>query len=140
MTKRISDSRSILRTEITETKIIAATIAVIILEINPSTIVNKAIKRRYGIAVLIHNTPDSIGFWNQRNNKPAISTANVILIGLINASFTSGQSSTWLTSIDKIPIINKNTSKFLSTSFVNGKNKTRISIIINPAIINIINP
>src|SRR5699024_11652853 len=113
----------------------AAIIAVITLEIKPRMITNKAINNRKGIALLTVNTVSSMGFLNHLNNRPATSTAIVILIGCVNASFNNSILKTWLTITDAIPIINKNTSKFRSTNLVNGNISTRNKIIIKPVII-----
>src|SRR5699024_4302385 len=95
----------------TDTRIIAATIAVIILESSASTITNKHINKRNGIASLIYSTDCSIVSGNQRNNKPATKTAKVILMGDSKASVNSSVVNVWLTITEATPIIKRNTSK-----------------------------
>src|SRR5699024_5087976 len=94
ITKRISDFLSSGNIVIIETRIIAATIAVTILEISPSTITKRPINSRCGIDSLIFNTNLVIGVLNHLNKSPATSTASVILTGSFNASFANSQSST----------------------------------------------
>lgn len=130
MTSLISDFRSSLSTLMTDTRITAATIAVIRLESSPRIMTSKAINKRYGFALLIPRIPFSSGALNQWNRSPATNTAIVMLIGWSNASLMSGQSITWLTKTDRTPIINKNTSRLRSTNFVKGSKRTNNKMIV----------
>src|SRR5690625_7759033 len=113
-----------------DTRMTAATIAVIILETRPRIITSNAINKRYGIALLTPTIPFSIGVLNQRKRSPATNTAIVILIGSTKAPFTRSQVITWLTNTESVPIINKNTTKLRSISFVNGRIITNNNLII----------
>ena len=118
------------------TRIIAAMIAVMILDASPKIMTVNAKKIRGDNNLFMDKIDFSNGVCAHLVTKPANKTAIVILIGSTNAFSIKCPFIMPLIKAAAIPITNKNTSKLCSTFFTEkGNNKTKIRIIINPIII-----